>query len=593
MARFGLAGSIIELPVFDLTRAEELSGADTRDFYISTLNAALLTAASEQLGLSWREAWTRLKGDFAAQGMADIGVESQQVNLEAVYSAQISVAEHLGQTYKQALVAASEVRARRALLHVVGNSEASPGTPSASAASAPLARVKSMMQEIRQVYYSVDLNSLLAISDINKITNGEALRALGAFGMDINVLSADLQGLDAVQAGVTASIGALLNVIVDYYSGEPIPANIDGIDIMVVFDEDTFTMEVRQLYSNCGESQAPAAICLAELNLILTAEIGSFSGSAVSNFAVFEDSSFSISGTAFNVEADLTFPASAPQLRFARLGVTLSTEGNDNGGESINSLFVRNAQVDLPVRLDYVFEQQAKTVDLHLAATVDNLELLSLNRRRVIDTAEGFYVHEENVATFYELMAADMTLGLAALDKAGQPVDVVVNVSQATALPDTQHDMFAMISTAEIFCTESAVKGCQELSSATRIAGESDADYLGVASTIIGRAILEGFNTPVTVVVGGERIGPTANDISSLRASYDGHGVNLKGKFNSAGGIDELQGDNLDGTYIRLLPENGYRTGKVYDDSGIPYANLRDMGEWIKVTYADGSFESM
>lgn len=593
LSRFGLTGNILELPVFDLTRAEELSGANNRDFYISTLNAALLSAASERLGLSWPEAWARLKDDFAAQGISDIGTESRPLNLEAVYSAQLSIAEYLGQSHKQALVAASEVRARRALLFAVGETGPSPGAPSASAAYAPLARVKSMMQEIRQIYYSVDLNQLLAISDINRITNGEALGALGAFGMDINVLSADLPGLDAVQAGVTASIGALLNVIVNYYSGEPIPASIDGIDTMVVYDEDTFTMEVRQLYSNCGESQAQAASCLAELNLVLIAEIGSFSGSAVSNFAVLENSAFSISGTALNVEADLTFPSSAFQLQFERLGIQLSTEDNDYGGESVNSLFVRNAQINLPVRVDYVFEQQNKTVDLNFAVTVGNLELLSLDRRRVITAAEGFMVHEENVATFYELSGAEMTLGLAALDEAGEPVDVVVNVSQTTALPVMQQEMFALISTAELFCSESAVSGCQELSSATRIAGESDGDYLGVAATIIGRAILEGFNTPVTVVVGGERIGPTANDISSLQASYDGHGVNLKGKFNNSGGIDELQGDNLDGTYISLIPEGGDRTGKVYDDSGIPYANLRDMGEWIKVTYADGSFESM
>jgi len=52
-------------------------------------------------------------------------------------------------------------------------------------------------------------------------------------------------------------------------------------------------------------------------------------------------------------------------------------------------------------------------------------------------------------------------------------------------------------------------------------------------------------------------------------------------------------GTNYDGAYIDVYSDGGKRHGKASNYAKSDVANIRDMGEWLKFMYSDGSFDAL
>lgn len=91
----------------------------------------------------------------------------------------------------------------------------------------------------------------------------------------------------------------------------------------------------------------------------------------------------------------------------------------------------------------------------------------------------------------------------------------------------------------------------------------------------------------------GSRDSPTTNSINNMRVSYPGHAVSLNGRFNNSGGITGLNATNLEGMRLYLNSINGKRSGALETPGKEKVADLIDMGQWIKIRYINGDFESL
>jgi hypothetical protein len=134
---------------------------------------------------------------------------------------------------------------------------------------------------------------------------------------------------------------------------------------------------------------------------------------------------------------------------------------------------------------------------------------------------------------------------------------------------------------------------CEEVGSDTVIEGETPNNYLKLTASAGFKAKLKGISEPVILELSGTRESPTANAINNLKVSYPGHAVSLNGTFNNNGGITALDAVNLDGTRLNLKTVNGKRSGILETPTKEKVADLIDMGQWIKIQYTNGDFESL
>ncbi len=134
---------------------------------------------------------------------------------------------------------------------------------------------------------------------------------------------------------------------------------------------------------------------------------------------------------------------------------------------------------------------------------------------------------------------------------------------------------------------------CEEVSSEALIDGETDEKFLMLNAAVGFKASLKGVATPVIIEMSGERDSPSTNTINSLKVTYPGHAVSLNGKFNNKGGITALDARNLDGMHLYLETVQGKRVGALETPTQEKVADVIDMGQWVKLNYADGYFESL
>lgn len=592
-SRFGFTGSLLSLPLLDITSIPELSNRSAADLSASFLTAALADLAVENFGEDLFAAIAQFGNFYSAAGIANIDDATQPIDYRAIIHRQIAMIANVPGTNEALQALRGQLRAQVELMALVGDATRTAGFGSASSHWSPLAQVKSLVNEIRQIYLTFGFSKLLAISDISKILNGEVLNALEAFGLNWGDLSlTDTPGVGAVQSAVLDSATAFLLAITNYYAGVENPADINGVSINLVRNGSDFEMLVRQSLNVCEPAAEAEGPCNVEADVILRASIGDFSGNARSNSASFRNSVLSFSGTYAAADALVRFDPAPEGIMFDNLGLVLATNSIAIDGRTENIVDIGNLEVNVPLTIELDDGNAYMKVPARVLASAASLSILNENTRVITPLDERYFVRDESV---YSLVSAEqVSLSLAMkVEQSGQDdFFTAIDVAQTTVLPNTE-GFLGFVSASEAVCETSLAQGCVTQLEDSVIFGETADAFLGIAVSIATSSVVDGYNEPVNMLVTGERVSPTINDISTIKASVPGYAVALKGAFNSIGGIVSLSGNNLDGSTVDIYSVAGEREGAVYDSAGLPWGICKDMGEWIKLTYTDNTFESI
>ena len=587
-SRFQLIGDITQLNIIDITSESELQAASMSDLHFAFLNAVLLDLAVQTQALPYLQAWKNFRDSSVAQAIADMDIDPDVIDMQMVLERELNYAEAIGANHQNALNVASEVRASLALIKVEASSIRSPGMASATSTKSMIDKVKSFAREIRHVYFSIDFTKLLAIADVNAVTNGGALDAFGAFGLEFGGGDlSDNKSVTTLSDGVLAATKALFSVIIDYYSGKDIPENVDGIAINLNQNNKQFVLNVNQLYSACDDATPE---CMVRLDLVLTANIGTFGGNAASNAIALTNSTFQLLGQAQNSGASMEFQSPSETMKFDQLSIQLASNDIENGGTQENIYTGKNVKVTFPFSLTVNGETGDHRMDFDVNASLTDAAIINDIVRTITPQDNLFSVQETSTYSIYELSDLNLTMLISEEMNAGEKAVAIADLTQTSSLPN---ELVQFVSTSISTCAATDLSICVIDDEESLIVGETDDQYIGMAVSIISKGQLKGFDDPVEVHVTGERIGASSNDISSLKAIYPGHALALKGTFNNSGGIVNLSGHNLDGSFVKLTTNNGRREGQLFSSEGVPFANLLDMGEWIKITFSDNSFESL
>lgn len=453
---------------------------------------------------------------------------------------------------------------------------------------APTAQVKKFVQKVRQIRNFVDFGSLLSLSSLDSLTADGILKITEVFGLNLAEKQQLTSSLPDYVQGLSRVMSAILVVIAEHNSGSEIPSEVNGIRISVEILDDKYVFQVDQNIDICEED---STTCKLETDLQVTVNVDLLGGSSATDTLVF-GGGIRVTGFLSNGVYSASFLNSS-EIDLQRILVQFKYSDPEKTEMESLSFSGQDIKAYFPVTLASVspeLEPSAFNADVSLSFV-----LLDFNYSSVMSLVSGGsppLFSSEQVFNLNRVHSADTGIALSDAEVSGHKNIFVANVKQAEGLFSSG----LQFKTNEIFNCENGVfvaESCEKIFSEKQLAGETSEEYLKLALTLYGTSSIYGKDGTATLAIGGERISDVQNAINSLNVEGLGRLIALKGTFNSIGGITSLSGSNTEGVSVDIATEGGGRVGYVRDYSGAEFADMLDMGEWLKFTYSDGTFDSL
>lgn len=585
-----LLGIVDHLPthkILDITNQSERSSAKSSVLHYSLLNGAVVDAAMKVYGTSdYAAVLEQLADQLKSKGIPGVApagvLEVSQVD---VIDALIQSYQYLQITddvsYSEQL---SELFAARALYV---NDPAAPherGISSETVSMTSLEKAKRMVESVREVALSLDLRKLVELSNLSGFVGGGVGEALEGFGVVVDtseLISSDKTG--QVLTVLSISVRAALDALIAYYADGLVPEKVNGINVYHSIHNRRHSILINDEIDACEEEVDE---CFMPVNLQFSLELSSLGGSGAVSLLEIKGLDASFAGAIGDGGYQFFFADVDTRVKIGKLVLREGTDAlagqtlidiqdwnffvpfqiisSNTGGKVGLSGVIESDGAALVV----VMQESAETITVSDTATetvsAQSIELYELNK---FNLSGSFSIDTNSEDNFF----------------------AALNVIQERA-PFSGRAVYKTSS--KIVCHLEDDAQCETLEEESKIEGETVDSFVRLSASVGYKASLKGIKTPVLMQVSGSRLSPTLNNISTLKVSYPGYALALNGKFNNNGGITSLDAINLDGMHLYFDSVNGKRVGAVETPAKEKVADIVDMGQWVKVHYLDGDFES-
>lgn len=590
-SRFGLIADLPTLSQIDVTDATEIEGKQSSVIRDSVIGNALLQGASAVYSyMSTMEALDSLAAQYVDVGLPGVvtgyKVVSQALLLQVANDMLAEIQRSKGWDLSPTV---SGIQAELDLVSLEEPNQYSHGTESKTHLATSIERGVELVSDVRRVANSVDLRKIVALGSLSQIMDGGASDLLQQFGMDFgdsSMLSGD--EFRDIQAALARVGEAVLAALVDYYANGATSSSYDGVAFTHNYFNNLHIFTFTSAIYTCEDNRA----CPVDLNLGIGIHIDRFMGNAGTQTIAARYIGVDLTGFLHSSNLSLHFLQQDRQAEFHRPRIenTSSTEGMweiknyDIEGESV--------AIRLPIEFR---KQNSDTTEYSRMLLSINAEEHLINfsqRKNLTAEADGKATRiNENLIHFGHLEGFRFGVANAVVNNSREAFLGALNLVQP--LQHSPGNITLKMSAVSLCGSLVDELSCEEVNSDTVIEGETPDNYLKLTASAGFKAKLKGISEPVILELSGTRESPTANTINNLKVSYPGHAVSLKGSFSNNGGITALDAVNLDGMRLNLNTINGKRNGILETPSKEKVADLIDMGQWIKIQYTNGDFESL
>lgn len=587
VSAFGLVGDLPRLNIFDITIPADYENATALEMRYSVMNSAAVASASKVFELpDPQDALRRLTEQFVELGLSGKSMSaSQEVT-------QVDLLEELAKTFqylqtstnRDYTIEISETLTLRNLFLHDAAGEYSRGTSSESLNLTSVERAKKMLSSVREFAFSMDLRKLAQFSNLATFTSGEVADALEGFGIVLDtaeILKEEKTGriLDALFAVSKSAI----EVLMLYYDNQPIPEVVHGVRVGHTGSAKLHSFEVRDAVNVCenGESRSD---CDVPVDLVLTIAVSDVRGNKGASVIVLENLEITLAGTVGDANYRFFFPGTETSFRARQLYWQDRVESVE--GKTLWEI----DQLDAGLPFDVFSEEGDISSSMHgiIAASADKLGITLHDQVSVI--SEHGQTVESSVTSLLGLFSlknlsvdASMSIDLNSEDQ----FFAAFNIHQGS--PAFEGSAVYRSAYRRV-CNGTVCRLYDEISD---IQGETNENFVRLSASAAYKANLKGIKTPVLIQITGLRESPSINKVSNLKVNYPGHALTLNGRFSNGGGISSLDATNLDGMHLYFDLVNGKRTGAVETPAKEKVADITDMGQWVKIRYLNGDFESL
>lgn len=587
--RIGVIGDLKSMAFIDVTNAAEVAAAREMQIKTSVMGLAIVQAAAKTYASPGiPDALQHFAEQYLQLGIPGVGDSASIVSHANVMREASTITSGLQNKHERDFSGfISELEAALGLTSLEEPGQYSRGTASDTSGLTAVEKAKSLVLDVRKVATSIDLRKIIALGSLSAMMDGGAADVLKQFGFELD--STEMfndDHFDHVSSSIGFLIEAAFSSLVTYYSSEVIDTSYEGLSFTHVVAQDTHVFGVRSTYDVCDE---PGLECPVTYNLDLTIRVVNFTGNSTT-FAP-EVLDFRLVGSVKSGDLQLSFLAPEQQIRFIRPIISAP----DVSEEGWDGQLYRVAADALRIRLPFAMLKENtsvyETMNGMISVDVGKFQIEYNSREFLADEGESARsVINESEIKIERLEG--LKVGFASAIKPGQGEEFLgsINIKQSS---QPLIEPVLIKSNKVEYCPSANSFTCDEVSSETFIEGETAESFLGLHASMGFQAKLKGIAAPVVLELSGSRISPTASNINNLKIAYPGHAVNLTGRFNNNGGIIALDAVNLDGMHLYFDTINGKRTGAVETPDEEPVAEIIDMGQWVKVRYIDGYFESL
>lgn len=586
VSAFGLVGDLPSLKVFDITDERDYGSANSLELKYSMVNSAAVASAVQTYAESDQfVALAKLSEQFKSVGIPGVAVTR---NREVT---QIALLESLADTYqfiqdltgRHYTTELSETLTLRNLFLHESAGEYSRGTASESATLASVEKAKKMLSSVRAFAFSMDLYKLAKFSNLAAFTSGEIADALKGFGVELDT-SEILKGeqtdhnLDALGAVVKAVVDALML----YYENKPIPGVVQGVEMTHIGNAQHHAFQIRDTINVC-ESKNGAG-CNVPVDLLITVNLSSFRGNRGTSVLVIDDLRLSFAGTVGDAGHKFIFPGTGSGFSADQLFLQKGIDGVQD-----KILFEINGwALDIPFGIASSEEESTASLSGIIDASGERFGITIDEQESVSETDTTVDTASTSLLGLYDLRGFSLNASFSVEVNSDDQFFAAFNIKQG-ALPFEGAAVYR--SSSRKVCDKFSGE-CRIQDESSALEGETNENFIKLSASAAYKAKLKAISSPVLIQITGSRESPTTNNINSLKVNYPGHALALKGRFNNNGGIIALDATNLDGTRLYFDTINKKRTGAVEISSGEKAADIIDMGQWVKVRYMNGDFES-
>lgn len=588
-SRFGIIGDLISLELIDVTSRAKVESASPAIIGNSLLGTALVTAAlNANPSVSFEDQIDNISAQYVSAGMPGNSNITSIVSLVDVLDAAIASAQSLQALYQKDLSGVmSEFSVAKGLAATEAADQYVAGTASDTSRLTGVEKAKSFVDDIRRVALSVDLRKIVSLSNLSEFVDGKAADALAQFGLQLDAAEI-LQGEQAgkIFLALQGVAGAVLNTVIEYYGGGAVSPSYKGLPYSHSVNGDLHTFAFESVHDFCvGEMNA----CPILLSLVVKLNIVDFGGNVGSQLIAASYMDMQLFGSIGYGDLTLRFPTSRSPVRIEK--PMLRFQEQTEGDLEQSSFLLRGEEISGHVAL--LMEKNDETALVLsgvVAVEAEKIWAIGHKSELVVPVDGGRTRIQERGVSVREIKGFKVDVAASVRNYTSETFLGAVNIMQDEKEPS------GVISWKKNLTEHCAVgepgENCDEVSSESFIEGETAENFLSLNASIGFKANLRGIATPVLIQMSGSRDSPTTNSINNMKVSYPGRAVSLNGRFNNNGGIVALDAENLDGMQMFIDTVNGKRTGAVETPSKEKVADIIDMGQWVKIRYANGDFES-
>lgn len=586
-SRFGVVGDLISIPFADFTDTAEVISASDSSIKASIVSVATLHAALKTYSLSnYADALERFSDQYLEFGLPGVADTQSVVGYTNIMSEGSSLAAFLQKLYQKDMGAvSSEINASMYLELVDGPGKYKRGVASETSGLTSIEKAKSLASDVRKISTSIDLRKLVALNDFSAMVDGGAKDALKQFGFNLDSMRLfDDSQFDYISDALGLIIEATFSALADYYGKSLISTSFEGLNFAHVVTQDTHTFGFNTSHDLCAGS-GPSCLVTYDLGVIF--KVVNFTGNASTFAPAVLD--FRIIGSVASGDLRIGFQAVDQQTRFIRPSISILDAAEYGLGSDMYKVSADALRVRLPFELtkEMLTGEEMRGV-IALDVGKFDIEYTSAEFRSE-GNGTALSIVSESEIKINQLEELKVNFSSAAKPADGDEFRGSINLTQSANL--IKEPVLIKTNVVE-HCTASNASSCEEVNSETFIEGETQDSFLGLYAAMGFQSKLKGIAAPALLEMTGARLSPTTNNISTLRISYPGHAVALNGRF-SGNGIAALDAVNLDGMRLYFESTQNKRVGMVETSARDPVADVIDMGQWLKIRYLNGDFESL
>lgn len=649
-SRFGVTGDLVSLGTVDLTSQEEVAQAGDRELWYSALGAGVWHAALEANPQESDiediiESFESLYITTGLRSHREEGDLEMMVSYEQVLDGVRELVLYLQETMTEVELSSllTEINTARGLAASETDNQPDLGTASATANLTEVEQARSLIESISKITAAVNLQQLVSLADISSLTDPKVAASIDQFGFELSAAQI-IEGKRFDQ--LLSGFGRIIRIVLDSMRqvvsspGGSLPKNINGVEFTLTHHvspnnplKEIFEFHFERTFTTCDEGGED---CLFVPSMDVRLVTDNLYADLRGQFIAADRFEFAFSGVAKVGALTLTFADNQAQavvldspkitdlqaLEETTEEKVLEFTGFEDGSTAVErcpsssvadpglthyQLEFSSVNVRLPVILEHNGTAGAgESITLRATPLVSsgpiNAAYFKGRAECQVSSSVLNQVHllsELKISQLENLnLSVNTSIENASKDKA---FVAALGLSQARSYLGSPVSYW---SADDYLCADSGEKDlsqCEQLYEGAGFLGETEGNFLPLAASVGFKANLAGLADPVLLEVSGAREGPEKNRIDRLKLRYPGHAVSLQGTFShrTVGGkqlfyIAAMDAANLDGISISLgLSSDSNRRGEVVNSLNEQIAKIVDMGQWLKVTFDDGSFKAL